>query len=64
LASIDIVREEIVGAFRDKLGVNMIHGGQSYRKPYDGRFDHIPYPQGTKIPKFSKFSSDRAKKHA
>jgi hypothetical protein len=34
-AAIDIVREEIAGAFRDKLGVNMSHGGQSYRKPDD-----------------------------
>jgi hypothetical protein len=44
LAAIDIVREEITGAFRDKLGVSMIPGGQSYRKPYDSRFDHHPYP--------------------
>jgi hypothetical protein len=27
LVSIDIVREEIVGTFRDKLRVNMCHGG-------------------------------------
>jgi hypothetical protein len=32
-AAIDIVREEIAGAFRDKLGVSMVPGGQSYRKP-------------------------------
>jgi hypothetical protein len=43
-AAIDIVREEIVGAFRDKLGVSMVPRGQSYRKPYDSRFDHHPYP--------------------
>jgi hypothetical protein len=41
-AAIDIVREEIAGAFRDKLGVSMVPGGQSYRKPYDSRFDHHP----------------------
>jgi hypothetical protein len=29
-AAIDIVREEIVGAFRDKLGVSMVPGGQSF----------------------------------
>jgi hypothetical protein len=34
-AAIDIVREEIAWAFRDKLGVCMVDGGQSYRKPYD-----------------------------
>jgi hypothetical protein len=35
LAAIDIVREEIARAFRDKLRVSMVPGGQSYRKPYD-----------------------------
>jgi hypothetical protein len=33
--AIDIVREEIAGAFRDKIGVSMVPGGQSYRRPYD-----------------------------
>jgi hypothetical protein len=60
-AAIDILREEIAGAFRDKLGVSMVPGGQSYRKPYDSRFDHHPYPQGTRIPEFAKFSSDQGK---
>jgi hypothetical protein len=60
-AAIDIVREEIVGAFQDKLGVSMVLGGQSYRKPYDNRFDHHPYPQGTRIPEFAKFSGDQGK---
>jgi hypothetical protein len=39
----------------------MIPGGQSYRKPYDSRFDHHPYPQGTRIPEFAKFSGDQGK---
>jgi hypothetical protein len=43
-AAIDIVREEIAGAFRDKLGVSMVPGGQSYWRPYDNRFDHHTYP--------------------
>jgi hypothetical protein len=60
-AAIDIVREEIAGAFRDKLGVSVVPGGQSYRKPYDSRFDHHPYPQGTRIPEFTKFSGDQGK---
>jgi hypothetical protein len=60
-AAIDIVREEIAGAFRDKLRVSMVPGGQSYRKPYDSRFDHHPYPQGTRIPEFAKFSGDQGK---
>jgi hypothetical protein len=37
-AAIDIVREEIAGAFRDKLGVSMVPGGQSYRKPEFAKF--------------------------
>jgi hypothetical protein len=60
-AAIDIVREEIAGAFRDKLRVSMVPGGQSYQKPYDSRFDHHPYPQGTRIPEFAKFSGDQGK---
>jgi hypothetical protein len=60
-AAIDIVREEITRAFRDKLGVSMVPGGQSYRKPYDSRFDHHPYPQGTRIPEFAKNSGDQGK---
>jgi hypothetical protein len=34
-AAINIVREEIAGAFQDKLKVSMVPGGQSYQKPYD-----------------------------
>jgi hypothetical protein len=32
--------------------------GQSYQKPYDHRFDTVPYPQGARIPEFSKFSGE------
>jgi hypothetical protein len=60
-AGIDIVREEIAGAFRDKLRVSIIPRGQSYRRPYDSQFDHLPYPQGTRIPEFAKFSGDQGK---
>jgi hypothetical protein len=62
--AIDIVREEIAGVFRDKLRVSMVPRGQSYRKPYDNRFDHHPYPQGTRIPEFAKFSGDQEKTRA
>jgi hypothetical protein len=60
-AAIDIVREEIAEAFRDKLGVSMVPREQSYRRPYDSRFDHHPYPQGTRIPEFAKFLGDQGK---
>jgi hypothetical protein len=64
LAVIDIVREEIAGAFRDKLGVSMVPGGQSYQKPYDSRFDHHPYPQGTRIPNSQNFWVTKEKTRA
>jgi hypothetical protein len=54
-------RRPPTGAFRDKLRVSMVPRGQSYRKPYDSRFDHHPYPQGTRILKFAKFSGDQGK---
>jgi hypothetical protein len=60
-AAIDIVREEIAGAFRDKLGVSIVPGGHSYRIPYNSQFDRLPYPQGTRIPEFAKFSGDQGK---
>jgi hypothetical protein len=39
----------------------MVHGGQSYQRPYDSRFDHHSYPQGSGIPEFAKFSGDQGK---
>jgi hypothetical protein len=59
--AIDVVREEISGAFRDKLGVSIVPEGHSYRRPYNSQFDRLPYPQGTRIPEFAKFSGDQGK---
>jgi hypothetical protein len=39
----------------------MVPIGQSYQKPYDSRFDHHPYPQGTRIPGFANFLGDQGK---
>jgi hypothetical protein len=39
----------------------MIPGKQSYRRPYDSRFDHHPYPQRTRISEFTKFLGDQGK---
>jgi hypothetical protein len=61
-AAIDIVREEIAGAFRDKLEVSIVPEGQSYRRPYHSQFDRLSYPQGTRIPEFTKFSGDQGKR--
>jgi hypothetical protein len=45
----------MVEFFRDKLGVSVARVGQSYQKPYDHRFDAVPYLQGARIPEFSNF---------
>jgi hypothetical protein len=60
-AAIDVVREEITGSFGDKLGVSIVPGGHSYRRPYNSQFDRLPYPQGTRIHEFAKFSGDQGK---
>lgn len=57
-AIMDKIWEEITKLFRDKLVISMSDLGSSYRKPYDHRFDTIPYPPGTKVSDFSKFSGE------
>jgi hypothetical protein len=55
------IRDKVAGMFRDKLGVSVSGTRQSYRKPYSHRFDTMSYPQGTRIPDFSKFSGEGEK---
>jgi hypothetical protein len=43
------IREEIAELFRDRLEVSVARVGQSYQKPYDHRFNTVPYPQGARI---------------
>jgi hypothetical protein len=52
------IREEMIELFQDRLGVSVARVGQSYQKPYDHRFDTVPYPQGARIPEFCKFSGE------
>jgi hypothetical protein len=47
--------------FRDKFGVSVARVGQSYQKPYNQRLDGVPYPQGARIPEFSKFSGENGR---
>jgi hypothetical protein len=47
--------------FQDKLELSVARVGQSYQKPYDHRFDTVPYPQGTRIPEFSNFSGENSR---
>ena len=55
------IREEMTELFRDKFGVSVARVGQSYQKPYNYRFDTVPYPQGARIPEFSKFSGENGR---
>ena len=52
---VEKIRDEIVGLFRDKLGLSVLGMRQSYQKPYNHRFDVVPYSQGTRILDFSNF---------
>jgi hypothetical protein len=47
--------------FRDRLEVSVARVRQSYQKPYDHRFDTVPYPQGARISKFSMFSGENGR---
>jgi hypothetical protein len=47
--------------FWDRLRVSVARVGQSYQKPYDHRFDIVPYPQGVRIPEFSKFCGENGR---
>jgi hypothetical protein len=47
--------------FRDKFRVSVARVGQSYQNSYNHRFDTITYPQGARIPKFSKFSGENGR---
>jgi hypothetical protein len=49
-------RKEMAELFCDRLEVSLARVGQSYQKLYNPRFGNIP--QGARIPKFSKFSSE------
>jgi hypothetical protein len=43
------IREEMTELFLDKFGVSVARVGQSYQKPYNHRFDTVPYPEGVRI---------------
>jgi hypothetical protein len=55
------IRVEMTELFRAKFGVSVARVGQSYQKSYNQRFDVVPYPQGARIPEFSKFSGENGR---
>jgi hypothetical protein len=55
------IKEEMVELFQYRLGVSVARVGQSYQKPYDHWFDTVPYPQGARIPEFSKFFGENGR---
>jgi hypothetical protein len=58
---VEKIRDEVDRLFREKLGVSVSGIGQSYQKPYSHLFDTESYPQETRIPDFSNFSSEDRK---
>jgi hypothetical protein len=57
--AIEMVREEVARAFRNKHEVKHAPWGQSYRRPYDSRFDYDSYLHGTRIREFINFLGDQ-----
>jgi hypothetical protein len=57
---IEGVREQIARMLRE-LGSSPRGRGRTYQKPYPEYFDTIPYPQGFRVPDFSKFNGDDTK---
>jgi hypothetical protein len=59
--SMEKIKKEMAELFRDRLRVSVARVGQSYQKTYDHRFDIVSYPQGARIPEFSKFSGENGR---
>jgi hypothetical protein len=55
------IREVMAGLFQYRFRVSVARVGQSYQKPYDHLFETVPYPQGARIPEFSKFSGENGR---
>jgi hypothetical protein len=53
-------REEMLAIeiFRQTFGTEPKTKSRSYQRPYPDNYKYIPYPQGFKIPEFTKFSGD------
>jgi hypothetical protein len=63
LAANDIVREEIPRAFRDKLGVNMTHGGNLIKNPMTSDLTMTHTHKGQGYPNLQKNWVTRARAH-
>jgi hypothetical protein len=48
-------REEMLEIFRQTFGTEPKTKSWSYQRPYPENYEYIPYPQGFKIPEFTKF---------
>jgi hypothetical protein len=51
-------REQILEIFRQTFGTEPKTKSRSYQRPYLENYEYISYPQGFKIPEFTKFSGD------
>jgi hypothetical protein len=51
-------REEMLEIFRKTFGTEPKTKSRSYQRPYPENYEYISYPQGFKIPEFTRFSGD------
>jgi hypothetical protein len=51
-------REEMLEIFRQTFGTEPKTKRRSYQRAYPENYEYITYPQGFKIPEFTKFSGD------
>jgi hypothetical protein len=56
-------REEMLEIFRQTFGKEPKTKSRSYQRPYPDNYEYISYPQGFKIPEFTKFNGDDARKY-
>jgi hypothetical protein len=54
-------REEMLDIFRQTFGTEPKTKNRSYQRLYPNNYEYIPYPQGFKIPEFTKFSGDNGR---
>jgi hypothetical protein len=51
-------KEEMLEIFRQTFGTKPTTKSRSYQIPYPENYEYISYPQGFKIPEFTKLSGD------
>jgi hypothetical protein len=55
------MKDDLHKMFVESFGIEPKVRGRTYQKPYPSYFDAIAYPQGYKVPEFSKFNGEDSK---